>query len=595
MRDCANLRKALEEDLNVKEHMLTSDMDLEAANRLWLSNSFWKKFQDEVGPDADSACLKLFKESNERCRNFVLKPESVQDEEVIGEVKSLWIDLLGNGVESNLKLSDVLDNIGVGPGANVGAKAYDFYTKLFDSPLTGTSDRLYRLYRYAIQMNPTWFRAEVAREKRYGCRIVQGNRLSYVPKTSEVSRSICTEPTLNMLVQKGIGSVFEKWLKSKFRIDLSTQPSLNKRMARVGSLDGSFGTIDLSSASDSISLQMLQQILPEEIINWLILARSPFVIYPDGTVEELYMVSSMGNGFTFPLETLLFSSIVVACYRVLGLKPKYDRNGPLNWAVFGDDIIVRKDSYDFVIRALRLFGFVPNDQKSFNSGDFRESCGGDYYRGLDIRGVYVKSLKTSADVYSVINRLVRWSTRTGILLPKTLAILKGMVDFLPIPNSDGDAEGIKVPFPPADAKRAKDGAWYYYALTQRPKSHRMPISPDEKLGFFHHKRRREISYNGDGILVSLVGGFIRNGRVMARSDAGHTTFKIRRRAIHHWPSIHTEFGLRNKLEYLAVYQGLGGYVAPPVDDLNVRLGNDWVVVTELYSLSESNPRRTDST
>jgi hypothetical protein len=591
MRDCANLREALAADLNVQEHMLTSDMSLEAANKLWLLNSFWKKFQDEIGPDADASCLKLFKESNERCRNFVLKPQSVQDEEVIGEVKSLWIDFLGNGVESHLKLSDILDNIGVGPGANVGARSYDFYVKLFDSPLTGTSEQLYRLYRYAIQANPTWYRAEVAREQRYGHRMVQGNRLSYVPKTSEVSRSICTEPTLNMLVQKGIGFSLEKMLKRMFRIDLSVQPNLNKRMARIGSIDGSFGTIDLSSASDSISLQMLQQVIPEELLNWLILARSPNVIYPDGTAEELYMVSSMGNGFTFPLETLLFSSIVVACYRVLGIKPKYDRNGPLNWAVFGDDIIVRKDSYDFVIRALKLFGFTPNDQKSFNSGDFRESCGGDYYRGFDIRGVYVRSLKTSADIYSTVNRLLRWCARTGVFLPRTLSLLKGMVKELPIPLCDGDAEGIKVPYPPTDMKRRSDGAYCYFALVRMPKSYRMPLTPEEQRWFRLHQRRREITYNANGILVALVGGFVRNGRVIVRDDVNMV--KIRRRVIYHWPNTEIRSDLRNRVTHLAQYQGLGGYVTLPVDRND--LGYEWVFMSELYSQLESSPRRTDST
>lgn len=596
MRDCEKLRKALLSDLKVQEHMLTSDMTIASARSLWLQNSFWKKFQDEQGDSADSKCLELFKKSNRHCESFELNPQTTQDDEIIGEVRSLWFDIVGNGPESNISLSDILDNWGVGPGASVGARSENFYTKLFDGPLTGTSERLYRYYRYSILAHPTHFSAEVKRDKRYGYSIEVGNRLSYVPKTSEVSRSICTEPTLNMYFQKGIGFVLERQLKQRFRIDLSRQPNLNRRLARIGSIDGSFGTIDLSSASDSMSLKMLRSILPNELLDLLEFARSPRVIYPDGTSDQLHMVSSMGNGFTFPLQTLLFSTIVVACYRILGIPLVYDRKGPSNWAVFGDDIIVRKDSYNVVVRALQMFGFIVNDDKSFNAGYFRESCGGDYFRGHEIRGVYCKSLATSADVYSVINRLIRWSALSGILLPSTIAVLREWVEYLPIPYHDGDAEGIKVPYAPAALKRdVFTGAVIYKALVKRPRSMRMPISPDERLSFLHYKRRREIAYNGEGLLISFVGGFIRNGRIGLRNQ--YDSFKIRRRRTSRWSQWDESLSIVKDTELLIAIEP-HSVVASPVGSLRrlllsvnsskrpkqFPLGDDWVIVTELYNL-----------
>lgn len=580
MHNCADLRSALQSDLKVEEQMLTSDLTIPAANCLWLQNSFWKKFQDELGQDADSNCLKLFKRSNERCRVFELLPLTSFEDVVIGEVKSLWWDIVGNGPESNIQMSDILDNCNVGPGASIGAKSYNFYTKLFDSPLTCTSERLYRFYRYSAMANPTHLSAEKWRETRFGHLVVVGNRLSFVPKTSEISRSICTEPTLNMYLQKGIGFVLEQQLKERFKIDLSRQPNLNRRLARLGSIDGSFGTIDLSSASDSIALKMLQVILPPELLGWLELARSPNVIFPDGTKDELYMVSSMGNAFTFPLETLLFSTIVVACYRTLGIKPTYDHDGPKNWAVFGDDIIVRKDSYDFVSRALSLFGFEVNDNKSFNSGNFRESCGGDYFKGHDIRGVYCKSLQTSADVYSLINRLIRWSARTGVILTSTVAYLRRQVDFLPIPFHDGDGEGIKTPKPPIGLKVDRNtGGVKYKALTKRSASIRMPISACQRLTYRHRGHKREISYNPDGLLVAFVGGFIRNGRIGVRSDAD--SFKIRNRVTSRWADRRTDSKLRKRLEELAHVQYT---IFDPitVEDRNIPLEDDWEIIFDLY-------------
>lgn len=580
MLNLAELRSCLLDDLKCSTPFLCSDMSTASASALWLANSFWKKFQDEVSPDADSACLKLFKESNEKCRTFVLKPESTFDEQVIGEIRSLWIDLIGNGPESNLKLSDILDNGGVGPGANIKARSYNFYTKLFDSPLTCTSERLYRFYRYSIMANPTHLTAEKTRENRFGHLIVAGNRLSFVPKTSDISRSICTEPTLNMYLQKGIGYVLEKWLKERFKVNLSSQPNLNRRLAQKGSVDGSFGTIDLSSASDSISLLMLREILPPELLGWLELARSPTVTFPDGSVSELYMVSSMGNGFTFPLETLIFSTIVLACYRVLGITPKYGRGGPLNWAVFGDDIIVRKDAYDFVIRSLRLFGFTPNDHKSFNSGTFRESCGGDYFRGRDIRGVYCKSLKTSADVYSLINRLIRWSTRTGVLITSTVSYLKRQVEFLPIPFQDGDSEGIKTPYPPIGLHRDRNGAIKYRALTKVPAKIRMPISEDQRLSFRHRQSRREIFYNADGLLVAFVGGFIRNGSIGVQSTTDR--FKVRSRVTASWSSWKPPYSLRDQIDRMLLRPAdfaLRDSAAEPVTAPE----GDWEITFDLYN------------
>jgi len=559
MRDYAELRSRLLSDLNVDECMLTSDMHLSAANALWLKNSFWKKFQDVVSDDAEIKALDLFKKSNRACQGFRFNPESIQEEQVIGEVKNLLDDVFFSGPDFRYSFSDILENIHVGPGASIGAKSYNFYTKLFDSSLTGTSEKLYREYRFAISASPTWSEAEKARDAKFGHDMVVGSRLSSVPKTSEISRTICTEPVLNMLFQKGVCSVLERGLRRDFKINLSYQPELNRQLAKRGSVDGSFGTIDLSSASDSISFLMLKEVLPPHVTRWLDLCRSPTVIYPDGSEEELYMVSSMGNAFTFPLETMLFSSIVVACYRVLGITPKYGRAGPSNFAVFGDDIIVRSDAYNFTCKALRLFGFTVNEGKSFNEGYFRESCGGDYYRGHNIRGVYCKSLKTDADVYSVINRLIRWTARTGVFLTESLKLLRSWVKFNPIPFQAGDTEGIKIPYAPTAAKRCRDtGGVFYSALCVKAVSFKAPDDPSIACHYPKRssRRRQDVFYNAGGLMVAFVGGFIRDGRIGLRSEINR--FKVRRRVTSSW-----------------------SYVNAAALDAPV---SDWIVTAELYEL-----------
>jgi hypothetical protein len=548
MHDYAFVFSLLQDDLPKTDVMLTSDMSLSEAESLWLKKSFLKKFEDVISPDADAKALELFLQSNERCRQFALKPKGLFEDVLIGEVKSLMDSYFYSGPDSLLDLQLISEGFATGPGASRGVVSDNFYTKLFDSNLTCTSESLYRAYRCAINRWPTWRHAEIARKNHHGLSLVEGNRLSFVPKTSEISRTICTEPNLNMLFQKGIGAFLEHQLLRRWKISMSFQQGWNRRLARIGSIDGSFGTIDLSSASDSVSLELLRELLPSYVYRWLEHTRSPLVVLPDGSKVELHMVSSMGNAFTFPLQTILFASIVVASYRVMGILSqrsyKSDRlfEGPppcsstrASFGVFGDDIIVRKDSYNFVVRALELFGFRVNDDKSFNTGNFRESCGGDYYHGFDIRGVYMKHLSTSADVYSIINRLIRWSARSGLMLNRTISHLVKQVDFLPVPWDAGDAEGIKVPSAPLDLPRdPSTGGVRYRYLSQKPLSFSLPESA-EKVHYYpssYGQKRVPILFNPDGLMVSLVGGFIRNGRTSVRSDRAR--FKVRHRVTSSW-------------------------------------------------------------
>lgn len=568
MRKHARLYQCLLDDLRVDpEQPITSDCSVSTVRSILMARSFLKKCTDELDPLADERALAKFVACNKLCATFSLKPSGLYEDVVVNEVISYFDNVAFTGPDLNLDLNLIKEGFGLGPGANLVAESYDFYTKLFDSKLSRTSESLYRLYRCAINDHPVWKEAELFRSSHRGDVLVAGSKLSFVPKTSEVSRTICTEPTLNMLFQKGIGAFLEYRLKRDFRIDLSYQPVRNGGLAWKGSVDGSFGTIDLSSASDSISNSLIESIIPRYFVEWLKLARSPVTTLPGGEELRLEMISSMGNAFTFPLQTMIFASLVVSCYRVLGIKPEYDARGPLNFGVFGDDIIVRSDAYDFVTRCLELFGFTVNVDKSFNNGSFRESCGSDYYAGYPVRGVYIKELKHETDVYSAINRVVRWSANSGIDTPSTLSHLKGM---LPsklgacyIPLWCGDAEGIKTPkqvllehpgllsraigrflttgperrlsgklrLPPyrtggdgcrvparvrsyerarAQADRLCSDVFVF--IRNEPKSVCVPSDID-KRGW-----TKQFGYNPDGLLLSFIGGYIRNGRISIRQD-----------------------------------------------------------------------------
>jgi len=83
-------------------------------------------------------------------------------------------------------------------------------------------------------------------------------------------------------------------------------------------------------------------------------------------------------------------------------------------SVFGDDCIVSSDDTREFIQLCESIGFIVNEEKSF-SGDhpFRESCGGDYLQGYDVRPYNVRSPHSLAFsscepwLYIIANRLLK--------------------------------------------------------------------------------------------------------------------------------------------------------------------------------------------
>ena len=325
----------------------------------------------------------------------------------------------------------------IGPGASVRVPSRDLYAKLFGARLLYSHPLQLRMYRGTTPgtLMPTLDEAEQA----WGLPTYAASTLSYVPKNTSTARTICTEPVLAMALQQCIRRVMERCLKQR-GIDLSTQQQKNRRFARYGSFNGSFGTIDLESASDTVSLALCQYLLPSSWLSAMMCARSAEVKLPDGSLQRLFMMSSMGNAFTFPLQTVIFAAAVEVCYEELRIARKRGRS--LRYCVNGDDIIVAAKAFDMVCELLTACGFTINRLKSFNTGLFRESCGGDFFAGYPVRGVYVKRLDADPYIYSAINRLEIWSRTHGVRLSRTkkylLGLLSGPLRVCPIGHQETD-------------------------------------------------------------------------------------------------------------------------------------------------------------
>lgn len=204
--------------------------------------------------------------------------------------------------------------------------------------------------------------------------IVQCNRVALVPKNWKTHRTIAAEPEGNLLFQLAVDSFCKERLLSH-GINLSSQET-NQLYAKESSKTDHLATVDLAMASDTTSLEIVPFLFPESWTKILCDLRTPCYkgVYGVGVWHKF---SSMGNGFTFPLETIIFW----AAAKAVGSKVV---------SVYGDDIVVDADKYHALEALLSFLGFRVNEEKSFHQGPFRESCGGDYFRGVNIRPFFIR-------------------------------------------------------------------------------------------------------------------------------------------------------------------------------------------------------------
>lgn len=230
--------------------------------------------------------------------------------------------------------------------------------------------------------------------------VVDFDQIHFVDKSYKTKRAIFIGPMGNTMVQKGQGSLIRKKLKT-YGLDLDNTADLHGEYSRVGSIDGSIATIDLANASDTISLEVVRMLLPDDWFDALNSTRVHRSDYGFGPIRN-EKFSAMGNGFTWELESLIFYAIGLAVRYLFGKKSDVV-------STFGDDICVSTQIAESMISALQFFGFTVNEDKTFIDGSFRESCGFDYMAGLPVTPVYFKDAfgerKPIETLYYLLNRI----------------------------------------------------------------------------------------------------------------------------------------------------------------------------------------------
>lgn len=305
-----------------------------------------------------------------------------------------------------------------GPGAShgVGGDSTHPYAKMQSHTVTGTAlpyvleaywanAQLRNMYLHSkggvCCIDPETFRKEFMSR----AELVTNNKISFVPKNALTHRITASEPTCNGFVQAGVGvEIATLLLRARPFISIWDQ-SRNQRMAKKASSPGTFrvnATLDMRSASQTLVYELIKG-LCDLCPLWFDLLKS--VRSPTWTCDKMHasgryeLFMSMGNGFCFPLQTLIFSAAVEAVYQ---------ETGDSEYGVYGDDVICSQGSALLLMEWLRFLGIRTNTDKSFVFGPFRESCGADFFNGEAVRPFVLDFLpSTIRDVVKISNGITR--------------------------------------------------------------------------------------------------------------------------------------------------------------------------------------------
>jgi hypothetical protein len=255
-----------------------------------------------------------------------------------------------------------------------------------------------------------------------------------VPKTLETPRIIAIEPTCMQFAQQAVSRQLTELLQrdsvaKRFLGFRDNKP--NQGLARIGSVDGSLATLDLSEASDRVSNKLVELLFASHghLREAVAACRSLRADVPGHGVIPLTKFASMGSALTFPVESMVFLTLVfMGIERAHGIQLSRrsikDYIGKVR--VYGDDIVCPADTALDVIETLESFGFKVNRNKSFWSGNFRESCGKDYFKGYDVsvvkaRRVFPSSRLQTAEVISMVKMRNHFAER--LVYPRTVEFL----------------------------------------------------------------------------------------------------------------------------------------------------------------------------
>lgn len=226
-----------------------------------------------------------------------------------------------------------------------------------------------------------------------------------VPKSYKAARIIAKEPPVSTFGLQAVAKGILRCIRNngyEQYVDVSDQ-TYNQDLSEVASIDGSYATIDLSNASDSITEVFARSVLPGDVLEAIDEYRCAYLEFSGnfaGQRRVSQMFSTSGSPVTFVCESAIFCAIVLevgdVCARLAHMRIRKPR-------VYGDDIIVDDRICDTVCEVLQVLGFQPNMAKTFSGttklGRYRESCGEEWLNGMPMHHNYYSraSIRCNAD------------------------------------------------------------------------------------------------------------------------------------------------------------------------------------------------------
>jgi hypothetical protein len=271
-------------------------------------------------------------------------------------------------------------------------------------------------------------------------------RLVSVPKNSTSRRTITVEPMLNQFVQQGLNIVLRDYISQCTVLSnclALTDQSKNQVLALEGSRTGRWATIDLKSASDLLSVKLVEACFQHhgQFFDHMMDCRSIQIDSDVMSFNLLNKFAGMGNALTFPVQSSCFAIVCIAAILdKWALKPTMARirRAARQIRVFGDDIIINTEYAHHCVDWLEAVGLKINRRKSFLTGNFRESCGVDAYKGVDVTPLYLRhrpdDLSTEPNVIG------------GLVSTSNQAWMRGLYEFsTALKNEVEERLGIALP------------------------------------------------------------------------------------------------------------------------------------------------------
>lgn len=373
---------------------LLDDPDVEALYAIRQLTLMFGKIGLKCTPAREAAAMSGFVDIEREVRKLDAERTEVDYLEFSRMSRLLWVDAFTT-VDKKIYDGDIIPKHGPGATADRLRGNAKFNLRQW-------TERLERMFPYLEYALPN--------DRHYKCldRVEfltpeqeRPVRVIAVPKTLKTPRIIAIEPTCMQYMQQAVSRSLVEQLESSdsdfgWLVGFTDQEP-NQLLAREGSLTGALATLDLSEASDRVSNQLVRVMFRNHF--WLDhgvdACRSRKADVDGHGVLRLAKFASMGSALTFPVEAMVFATVVM-----LGVEKsrgrRFTRKSAMEMRgrvrVYGDDIIVPADSVQCVLQELRTFGFKVNLDKSFWTGKFRESCGKEYYNGHDVSVVRVRDL-----------------------------------------------------------------------------------------------------------------------------------------------------------------------------------------------------------